>query len=141
MAESLRSRSRGAVLSMSLAVLDKEVMPEQKALLDHYQRVHEIFAEVFAEDDVAKEIVEVLVDRFPGQPAEFFSKVKSRVYDDHLRMYLNEVGWNDMKRILVSPSARVKPCIPRPEISLDSLLRHGRAIAENNSMGELAGLD
>jgi hypothetical protein len=63
---------------------------------------------IFAEDNVTRGDVEVLVDAFPGQSIDFFGALRARVYDDKVRgrgwrvaacvawgrrQLLCEVGW------------------------------------------------
>uniref|UniRef100_A0A061R4B9 Ribulose bisphosphate carboxylase/oxygenase activase, chloroplastic n=1 Tax=Tetraselmis sp. GSL018 TaxID=582737 RepID=A0A061R4B9_9CHLO len=84
---------------------------------------------IFAEDGVSESDVETLVDRFPGQSIDFFGALRARIYDDSIRAFLKDVGFENMGRRLIN-SKEGKVQLPMPAMSLDTLLSYGDALVE-----------
>jgi len=85
---------------------------------------------IFASDGVTEGDVSQLVDRFPGQSIDFFGALRARIYDDNVRAFLKEVGWEDMGKRLVNPAAGMKVEIPKPVMRLDTLMHYGDSLVE-----------
>lgn len=83
---------------------------------------------IFADDGVSQMDVDQLVDRFPGQSIDFFGALRARIYDDNIRAFLQEVGFENMGKRLVNPAAGMKVEIPKPQMTLQVLMHYGDAL-------------
>ncbi|GIM04615.1 hypothetical protein Vretimale_9160, partial [Volvox reticuliferus] len=83
---------------------------------------------IFQEDNVHRGDVERLVDTFPGQSIDFFGALRARVYDDMVRKWIAEVGIEGIGSKLVN--GRQKVSFPKVSMSLDVLLKYGKALVD-----------
>lgn len=83
---------------------------------------------IFIDDGVTKAEVEQIVDRFPGQSIDFFGALRARIYDDNVRAFLQEVGFENMGKRLINPAAGMKVEIPKPAMTLSTLMMYGNAL-------------
>lgn len=82
---------------------------------------------IFKDDEVPEYEVEVLVDTFPGQSIDFFGALRARVYDDQIRIFIQETGLEGLgKRLLNSKEGSVN--FSKPNMALDTLLTYGRML-------------
>eukprot|EP00775_Hariotina_reticulata_P008024 gene8023-8220_t len=82
---------------------------------------------IFAEDNLQRGDVEVLVDAFPGQSIDFFGALRARVYDDKVRDFINQIGHEGLgKRLINSKDGKVQ--FEKPSMSLDVLMTYGRSL-------------
>lgn len=85
---------------------------------------------IFSEDNISKEDIELIVDQFPGQSIDFFGAMRARLYDDNVREFRDEVGWEGLNKRLVNPADGRRAQVPKPEVRLDLLLRYGDALVQ-----------
>ncbi len=84
---------------------------------------------IFAEDQVDRRDVEVLVDAFPGQSIDFFGALRARVYDDKVRSFVKELGVENLsKRLINSKEGKVE--FVKPSMTLDVLMKYGQALVQ-----------
>jgi len=87
---------------------------------------------IFKEDMNARlgeKEVEVLVDTFPGQSIDFFGALRARVYDDMVRKFILEIGFDVLGKRLLNPTKEQGQVVfPKPIMSLDLLLSYGRML-------------
>jgi len=85
---------------------------------------------IFADDGISESDVELMVDMFPGQSIDFFGALRARIYDDNVRAFLNEVGYENVGPRLVNPAHGQKVQIPKPTMTRDVLVSYGNAIVQ-----------
>lgn len=57
---------------------------------------------IFKEDGLTQTEVETLVDMFPGQSIDFFGALRARIYDDLVRAYAMNLGYENIGKSLVN---------------------------------------
>jgi len=79
-------------------------------------------------DGVSREDVELLVSTFDGQSIDFFGALRARVYDDKVRDFVLEVGYEAIGKRLINPRKGEEIVFDLPEMNLEVLLAYGKAI-------------
>ncbi|GAA6623932.1 ribulose bisphosphate carboxylase small subunit [Scytonema sp. NUACC26] len=80
---------------------------------------------IFSEDGLSQREVEQLVDTFPNQSIDFFSAMRSRIYDEQIRQFIHDVGIEQVSRRIVN-SVEGPPQFRKPDFSLSHLLETGK---------------
>jgi ATP-dependent 26S proteasome regulatory subunit len=57
---------------------------------------------IFAEDELSSHAVEELVDTFGHQAIDFFSALRSRIYDEQIRQFIHQVGFENISQRVVN---------------------------------------
>ena len=83
---------------------------------------------IFMADGIEKEDVEVLVDTFEGQSIDFFGALRSRVYDDLVRDFILEVGYEALGPRLINPRKGEEVNFNPPKMTLEVLLAYGKEL-------------
>merc|ERR1712078_864574 len=83
---------------------------------------------IFQPDDIALGDVERLVDAFPGQSIDFFGALRARVYDDKVRDFIIDVGYETLGPKLVNPRKGEEVVFEPPTMTLEVLLAYGKEI-------------
>ena len=83
---------------------------------------------IFMADGVSKEDVEVLVSTFEGQSIDFFGALRARVYDDKVRDFILDVGYETLGPKLVNPRKGEEVVFEPPTMTLEVLLAYGKEI-------------
>lgn len=94
---------------------------------------------IFSEDELPRHEIEQLVDRFPNQSIDFFSAVRSRIYDEQIRQFIHKIGLNRISSRLVN-SAEEPPKFPKPNFSLSRLVEFGNLMIGEQKRVETMGL-
>jgi len=94
---------------------------------------------IFSEDELPRQEIEQLVDRFPNQSIDFFSAVRSRIYDEQIRQFIHKIGLNRISSRLVN-SAEEPPKFPKPNFSLSRLVEFGNLMIGEQKRVETMGL-
>jgi len=94
---------------------------------------------IFAEDGLPRHQIEQLVDMFPNQPIDFFSALRSRLYDEQIRQFIHEVGINRVSSRLVN-STEEPPKFAKPDFSLSRLIELGNLLRGEQKQVEDMGL-
>lgn len=81
---------------------------------------------IFKEDNMYEQDVEILVDTFPGQSIDFFGALRARVYDDQIRVFIEQTGLENLGKKLLN--AREKVEFQKPNMTLETLLTYGRML-------------
>ncbi|GAB1542181.1 hypothetical protein NUACC21_48550 [Scytonema sp. NUACC21] len=76
---------------------------------------------IFSEDGLSQREVEQLVDTYPNQSVDFFSALRSQIYDEQIRHFIHEVGIERVSQRIVN-SAEEPPQFRKPDFSLSHLL-------------------
>ncbi|MEK0189184.1 ribulose bisphosphate carboxylase small subunit, partial [Microcoleus anatoxicus] len=79
---------------------------------------------IFASDQLSKADIVALVDKFAGQAIDFFSALRSRIYDEQIRQFIHTIGIEKVSKRLVN-SAEEPPGFQNPNFSLAHLVEMG----------------
>lgn len=82
---------------------------------------------IFSEDGLSSQEVEQLLGTFPQQAIDFFSALRSRIYDEQIRDFIYEVGLEHISQRVVKSLAGL-PEFRRPDFSLPHLIEIGNLI-------------
>lgn len=92
---------------------------------------------IFEPDGLSKSDIVTLVDTFLDQSIDFFGALRSRIYDDLVRQFINQTGFENLSMRLVN-SADGKPKLPQPDFRLSHLLEAGQQmVAEQRRVQEM----
>ncbi|QLE55953.1 ribulose bisphosphate carboxylase small subunit [Nostoc sp. TCL26-01] len=80
---------------------------------------------IFAPDGLSKPEVEQLVDTFPQQSIDFFSALRSRIYDEQIRDFIHQIGVERISLRVVN-SVEGPPEFKKPDFSLSHLIESGK---------------
>jgi hypothetical protein len=69
--------------------------------------------------------VEQFVDTFVNQSVDFFSAVRSRIYDEQVRQFIHEVGVDRISQRVVN-SVEGPPLFRKPNFNLSQLIEMGQ---------------
>ncbi len=79
---------------------------------------------IFEPDGLPRSSVDRLVDAFPGQSIDFFSALRARLYDEQVRRFIHEVGFERVS-IRVVNSDHAPPEFHLPDFSLEHIIEVG----------------
>ncbi|MFH7030877.1 MAG: ribulose bisphosphate carboxylase small subunit [Heteroscytonema crispum UTEX LB 1556] len=79
---------------------------------------------IYAEDGLSRRQVEQFVDTFPNQSIDFFSALRSRLYDEQIRNFIHQVGFERVSLRVVN-SVEKPPEFKKPDFSLSHLIEMG----------------
>jgi ribulose bisphosphate carboxylase small subunit len=94
---------------------------------------------IFAEDGLSRREVEQLVDTFPKQSIDFFSALRSRIYDEQIRDFIHQVGFERVSLRVVN-SADKPPEFRKPDFSLSHLIESGNFLVREQQRVESSQL-
>jgi ribulose bisphosphate carboxylase small subunit len=83
-----------------------------------------IVSGIFEVDHVSRADIQTLVDTFPDQSIDFYSALRSRLYDEQVRQLIQDVGIEKIGRRIVN-SAEKPPEFRKPNFSLPHLIETG----------------
>jgi ribulose bisphosphate carboxylase small subunit len=79
---------------------------------------------IFASDQLSKADIVALVDKFAGQAIDFFSALRSRIYDEQIRQFIYTIGIEQVSKRLVN-TLEEPPGFQNPNFSLAHLVEMG----------------
>lgn len=82
---------------------------------------------IFSEDSLSRQDIEKLVDTFPNQSIDFFSALRSRIYDEQIREFIHQVGADKISYRLVK-STEAAPEFKKPNFALTRLIEFGNLL-------------
>lgn len=88
-----------------------------------------IVSGIFDADQLSHSDIERLVDTFPHQPVDFFSAVRSRIYDEQIRHFIHEIGIEQVSLRVVN-STEGPPTFKKPDFRLPLLLEYGNRMVQ-----------
>ncbi|MCL2934047.1 MAG: ribulose bisphosphate carboxylase small subunit [Trichodesmium sp. MAG_R03] len=92
---------------------------------------------IFKTDELSSGDIESLVDEFSNQAIDFFSALRSRIYDQQIRDFIHEVGMEKISRRIVNSTEKV-PDFAQPNFSLSHLREYGKImVGEQQRIREL----
>ncbi len=80
---------------------------------------------IYAEDALSRQQIEQLVDTFANQSVDFFSALRSRIYDEQIRNFVHQVGVERVSLRVVN-SVEGPPEFKKPNFSLSNLIETGK---------------
>ncbi|NEP02791.1 MAG: AAA family ATPase, partial [Symploca sp. SIO2E9] len=80
---------------------------------------------IFAEDGLSAEGIEKLVETFPHQAIDFFSALRSRIYDEQILKFIDDVGLDKVSTRVVN-SIEEAPKFDNPNFSISRLIEFGK---------------
>jgi len=84
---------------------------------------------IFQHDGIKRGEVETIVDNFPGQSIDFFGALRSLVYDDKVREFVEGTGLENIgKRLVNSREGKVE--FEKPRMTLEALVDYGNLLVE-----------
>ncbi|WP_445634270.1 Ribulose 1,5-bisphosphate carboxylase [Nostoc sp. DSM 114161] len=79
---------------------------------------------IFEADGLSRREVEQLVDTFANQSIDFFSALRSRIYDEQIRNFIHQIGFERVSLRVVN-STEGPPEFKKPDFSLSHLIESG----------------
>jgi len=84
---------------------------------------------IFEQDGLTRQQVEQLLDTFADQSVDFFGALRSRVYDEQVRAFIQQVGLQKVSTYLVNnPGTKIE--LQRVNFGLDRLIELGHLMVE-----------
>ncbi|MUL37935.1 ribulose bisphosphate carboxylase small subunit [Gloeocapsopsis dulcis] len=84
---------------------------------------------IFSADNLPPQAIAQLVDTFPNQAIDFFSALRSRVYDEQIRRFIHNIGVENVSLRVVN-SNEGPPTFKKPEFGLSHLIEHGNFMVQ-----------
>ena len=84
-----------------------------------------IVGSIFQTDELSVGDIENLIDKFSDQAIDFFSALRSRIYDEQICDFIHQVGIEKISRRVVN-SVEKTPDFPKPNFNLSHLLEYGK---------------
>ncbi|HIK03347.1 MAG TPA: ribulose bisphosphate carboxylase small subunit [Trichormus sp. M33_DOE_039] len=94
---------------------------------------------IFTEDGLSQKEIEQLVDTFPNQSIDFFSALRSRIYDEQIRNFIHQVGFEHISLRIVN-SIESPPAFKKPDFSLSHLIESGKFMVAEQQRVETSQL-
>jgi len=94
-----------------------------------------IVSGIFEPDQLSHKDIEQLVDAFPNQAIDFFSALRSRIYDKQIRDFIHQVGFERVSLRVVN-SAEKPPEFKKPSFSLSHLIESGNFMVQEQKRVE-----
>lgn len=84
---------------------------------------------IFEPDGLSKDNIITLVDTFIEQSIDFFGALRARIYDDRVRQFIHETGFEKLAmKVVNNPDG--KPKLPNPDFSLSHLMDAGQQMVK-----------
>jgi ribulose bisphosphate carboxylase small subunit len=80
---------------------------------------------IFAEDGLSQKEIAQFVDTFPHQSIDFFSALRSRIYDEQIRNFIHQIGFENVSLRVVN-SLEGPPAFKKPDFTLSHLIESGK---------------
>lgn len=84
---------------------------------------------IFHGDGLSAEEMQQLVDQFPQQSIDFFSALRSRIYDEQIRDFIHQIGFDRVSSRLVNSTEKA-PDFTHPNFSLSRLIEFGQVMVQ-----------
>ena len=84
---------------------------------------------IFEPDGLSRNEVTQLVDHFPDQAIDFYGALRSRIYDEQIRLFIHEVGINKVSSRVVN-SVDGPPIFKKPNFTLARLIEFGNLMVQ-----------
>jgi len=94
---------------------------------------------IFAADGLPRRDIEQLVDQFPDQAIDFFSALRSRIYDQQILHFIHDVGL-DQVSFRVVRSTEAPPEFEKPNFDISHLIEFSQVMIGEQRQVEQTGL-
>jgi len=94
---------------------------------------------IFADDGLSHSEVVKLVDTFAEQAVDFFSALRSRIYDEQIRQFIHQIGFENVSLRVVN-SVEGPPVFPKPKFTLSDLIKFGQLMMDEHRKVETSHL-
>ena len=94
---------------------------------------------IFTEDDLSSSDIEKLVDSFPNQSIDFFSALRSRIYDEQILKFIHKIGLDKISFRIVR-STEAPPEFAKPDFQLSHLIEFGNILLGEQQQVDVMGL-
>ncbi len=98
-----------------------------------------IVSGIFAPDGLPKSDIEKLVDTYINQPIDFFSALRSRIYDEQIRSFIHSTGFEKVSLRVVN-STEGAPTFAKPNFQLPRLMEYANLMVQEQQRVENSGL-
>jgi ribulose bisphosphate carboxylase small subunit len=98
-----------------------------------------IVSGIFLQDGLSRQEIEQLVDTFPNQSIDFFSALRSRIYDEQILQFIHKVGFEQVSSRVVN-STEGPPQFQKPNFNLSRLIEFGNILRGEQKQVENMGL-
>ncbi|MEQ9667005.1 ribulose bisphosphate carboxylase small subunit [Coleofasciculus sp. G2-EDA-02] len=98
-----------------------------------------IIGGIFAADELSRRDIEQLVEHFPNQAIDFFSALRSRIYDQQILHFIHDVGL-DKVSFRVVRSTEAPPEFEKPNFDISHLIEFGQVMIGEQKQVEEMGL-
>ncbi|MDZ4878821.1 MAG: hypothetical protein CLLPBCKN_008259 [Chroococcidiopsis cubana SAG 39.79] len=88
-----------------------------------------IVAGIYSDDGLSSREIEQLVDTFSNQSVDFFSALRSRIYDEQIRDFIFKIGIEQVSRRVVNSADR-PPEFSKPKFNLSRLIEMGNLMVK-----------
>ncbi|MCL2928635.1 MAG: ribulose bisphosphate carboxylase small subunit [Trichodesmium sp. MAG_R01] len=96
-----------------------------------------IVGSIFKTDELSTGDIDNLIDEFSDQAIDFFSALRSRIYDEQIRDFIHQVGIEKISRRVVNSVEKI-PDFPQPTFNVSRLLEYGKImVGEQERIREL----
>jgi ribulose bisphosphate carboxylase small subunit len=94
---------------------------------------------IFAPDGLSDREITQLVDTFPHQSIDFFSALRSRIYDEQIRSFIHQIGFENVSLRVVN-SLEGRPAFKKPDFTLSHLIESGKFMVSEQKRVETSHL-
>ncbi|MEA5620278.1 ribulose bisphosphate carboxylase small subunit [Cronbergia sp. UHCC 0137] len=94
---------------------------------------------IFEPDGLSPREIEELVDTFINQSIDFFSALRSRIYDEQIREFVHQIGFEKISQRVVN-SLEGSPVFKKPNFSLSHLIEAGKLMVGEQKRVETSQL-
>ncbi|NES95216.1 MAG: AAA family ATPase [Desertifilum sp. SIO1I2] len=94
---------------------------------------------IFGEDGLSRSEIEQLVDTFPNQSIDFFGALRSRLYDEQILQFIQQVGYDRVSARVVNSNDK-PPEFKKPNFSLSRLIEFGQLMRDEQQRVETTRL-
>jgi ribulose bisphosphate carboxylase small subunit len=94
---------------------------------------------IFQPDGLSTRDIEELVDTFANQSIDFFSSLRSRIYDQQIRNFIHKVGFEKISQRVVN-SLEGPPEFTKPNFGLSHLIESGKLMVGEQKRVETSHL-
>ncbi|MGB3535880.1 MAG: ribulose bisphosphate carboxylase small subunit [Microcoleaceae cyanobacterium] len=88
----------------------------------------EIVSAIFQDDGLSSQNIKQFVNQFPNQAIDFFSAVRSKLYDKQIQDFIHKIGIDKISQRLVN-STEAAPKFNKPRFNLNQLIEFGQSMA------------
>eukprot|EP00850_Spirogloea_muscicola_P009413 SM000052S17805 [mRNA] locus=s52:673493:676991:- [translate_table: standard] len=91
---------------------------------------------MYRNDGLSVEDISYIIDTFPGQALDFYGALRSRLYDEHILKWVEDIGGTDKlhERLVSKKSRESPPAVNPPKPTVEALVEAGKALEMEQRM-------